>query len=253
MQTAGAHHLPVGLGHLVDHIEVAVAHAGSAHTQEVGIADVDGIGVQGVRNGNAALAGFVFHILGAQVVIQGSHTGLRPHLAPVDTGSQLLLQHLAVVHPVVQAGQNALGDGLTGIVALEDFAGNDIAVFVLGALPGHGQGGIPQGIQHQTRLLLQGQVLNHIGSPLLMAQPPVLIGGQDAVIVHILEVQAVLHDDSAGGDANGGAVLVVEQNRLQVEVVDMLALLQDIGRGDVAVFHVGIDGDGVLFHKVPSF
>ena len=248
VQAAGAHHLPVGFGHLVDHVEIAIAHAGGTHAQEVGVADVDGIGVQGVGNGHAALAGLIFHILGAQVVIQGSHTGLGPHLAPVNAGGELLLQHLAVVHPVVKTRQNALGDGLTGIVALENLAGHDIAVFVLGPLTGHGHGGVPQGVQHQTGLLLQGQMSHHVLGTGLVVQPPVLIGGQNTVVVHVLEEQAVLHDDAAGGDADGGAVLVAEQNRLQIEVVDVFALLQDVGGGDVAVLHGGVKGDGIFLH-----
>ena len=94
---------------------------------------------------------------------------------------------------------------------------------------------------------------HHVSGTDFVAVSPVLIGGQDAVVVHIFEVQAILDDDTAGGDADGGAVLVAEQHGLQIKIVDLFAFFQDIGSGDIAVFQIGIDGDRILFHGILSF
>ena len=175
MKAGGRHHFPVGLGHVIDDIKIAVTHNGGAEAQEVGVADVDGVGVQGVGNGNAALTGFVFHILCAQIVIQCSHGRFRPHFPPVDAGGQLVFQHLSVVHTVVKARKNPLGGGLVGVVAFEDFSGNDAAVFIPGFLPGHGKRGVPQGVQHQARLLVQGEMGDHICGTGLGVIAPILV------------------------------------------------------------------------------
>ena len=170
--------------------------------------------MQAVGDGHTALAGLVFHILGAQVMIQRGNSGLCPHFTTVNTGGQLLLQHLTVVHTHIEAGQDAGLGRLRGVIALEDLGRYDIAVFILGAFPGHAQRCVPQGVQHKTCLLLQGQVLHHVRSTGLIIQTPVLVSREDTVIVHILKIQAVLYDHTAGGDTDGGAVFVVEENRL---------------------------------------
>lgn len=64
VQALGLHHLAVGLGHLIDHVGVAVANDSRADAQRVRVTDVDGVGVERIRNGHAALAGLVFQHLG---------------------------------------------------------------------------------------------------------------------------------------------------------------------------------------------
>lgn len=87
-------------------------------------------------------------------------------------------------------------------------------------------GGVEQGVQHKACLLIQPQVLDHILSALLRAQPPILVGGQLAAVVQILKVQAVLDDHAAGGHTDVGAVDVVEDDRLKILVNDLLALFE---------------------------
>ena len=208
--------------------------------------------MQGVGDSHAALGCFIFHILGAQVVIQGSNGCFCPHFAPVNTGSQLVLENLAVVHTVVKTRQDSGRNRLIGIVSLENSGGNDVALFISGTFQSHAEGGVPQGVQHQTGLLLEGQMFYHVGSTDFGGIAPVFVGRQNAVVVHILEEQAVFYDDTAGGDADGRAVFVVEQHGLQVEIIDLVAFFQYIGRLDIAVFHTRLIIDRDFFHGTHS-
>ena len=252
MQTAGSHHLAVGICHIVDDIEVAVTHNSGAEAQEVGITDVDGVGVQGVGNSNAALAGFIFHHLGADIMVQSSNACLSTHFATVNTGCQLAEFNIGDVTSHAHTGQGRLGRGDSGVIGHEDLGGNDVTVLVLGTFTSHGKGGVPQRVQNQTSLLIQGQMLDHVSGTDFVAVSPVFVGGQDTIVIHILEVQAIFHDDTAGSDTDGGAILVVEENRLQIYITDAFAFFQDVGGGDVAIAQIGIDDNRILLHNAHS-
>ena len=235
VQALGLHHLAVGLGHLIDHVGVAVANDSRADAQRVRVTDVDGVGVERVRNGHAALAGLVFQHLGAGVVVQSHHAGLAAHVTAVNTGGNVLFQNVAVINADGHAGQRA-GHGLfTGVVVLVDLAQLQLAFGVGGLGTGGHHRAVEQGVQHKACLLIQPQMLDHILSALLRAQPPILVGGQLAAVVQILKVQAVLDDHAAGGHTDVGAVDVVEDDRLKILVNDLLALFQSVGCRDHAV------------------
>ena len=255
MQALGLHHFAVGLSHLIDKVGAAVAEHRCADAQRIRVADVDGVGVQRVRNRHAALAGFVFQHLGARIVVQGHHTGLAAHIAAVNARRDVLVQHIGVVNAHGHAGQRA-GDGLfVRVVMLVDLAKLRLAVGTGSLGTGGGHRGIEQGVQHKTSLLVQAQMGHHILCALFGAEPPVLIGGQLAAVVHILEVQAVPDDDAAGGHTDVGAVFVVEDHRLQVTVGDALPRFQSIGCRNDTVAGVGPLGSAGVsnLHLVSPF
>ena len=255
MQALGLHHLSVSVGHFINEICVAVSQHRCTDAQRVRVADVDGVGVEGVRNGHAALAGFVFQHLGARIVVQGHHSCLAAHIAAVNARRDVLVQHIGVVNAHGHAGQRA-GDGLfVRVVVLVDLAKLRLAVGTGSLGAGGGHRGVEQGVQHKASLLVQAQMGHHILCALFGAEPPVLIGGQLAAVVHILEVQAVPDDDAAGGHTDVGAVFVVEDHRLQVTVGDALPCFQSIGCRNDAVAGIGPLGSAGVsnLHLVSPF
>ena len=255
VQALGLHHLSVSVGHFINEICVAVSQHRCSDAQRVRVADVDGVGVQRVRNCHAALAGFVFQHLGARIVVQRHHTGLAAHITAVNARRDVLVQHIGVVNAHGHAGQRA-GDGLfVRVVVLVDLAKLRLAVSTGSFGAGGGHRGVEQGVQHKTSLLVQAQMGHHILCALFGAEPPVLIGGQLAAVVHILEVQAVPDDDAAGGHTDVGAVFVVEDHRLQVTVGDALPRFQSIGCRNDTVAGVGPLGSAGVsnLHLVSPF
>ena len=255
MQALGLHHLPVRVGHFIDEICIAVSQHRCTDAQRVRVADVDGVGVQRVRNRHAALAGFVFQHLGARIVVQCHHSCLAAHIAAVNARRDVAIRHIGVVKDHGHAGQGAGTGLLVRVVALEDLGHFQLAIGPSGRSAGGSHRGIEQGVQHKASLLVQTQMGHHILCALFRAEPPVLIRGQLTAVVHILEVQAVPDDDAAGGHTDVGAVFVVEDHRFQVTVGDALPRFQSIGcRNDTVAGSDPLGSAGVSnLHLVSPF
>ncbi len=93
-------------------------------------------------------------------------------------------------------------------------------------------------VHHQPCLLGQGEPAHQIPGPLGGAEAPVLVGGQGAAAIEILELQAVLLDEGDGAVAQngllglGGGIVVVAPCQQQGPDGE-----GDTGSGERVVFH----------------
>ena len=216
-----APHLAVHLGIILDGVVVAVAQHRSGHAQGIREARSDGIGDQGVRDGRGArVSGIPLGNLSSDVsqerhdrsvIVQAAAVHARTHLA---RGEHLIIRAreaggIAVEHIQV-AGDLALSHHR------EDLGRVNGAVLVLDLSKGLGNGVDHQGVQHKAGLLLQGHLGHHIGGADARVLAPVLEHVELMVVVGVLEVQAVDLDDADGRHADGRAVLVLVEGRLQI-------------------------------------
>ena len=97
-----------------------------------------------------------------------------------------------------------------------NLGGIDGAVFILDIRKRLGTGHNHQGVQDETSLFGQRHLRNHVRGAFFRRQTPVFERVQLVVVVGILEVQAILLDDTNGRHADGRAVLVLIEHRLKV-------------------------------------
>ncbi len=222
--------LDQGLGELVVLAEGAIDAAPTRLGREIrlgreGLVDADG---------TILLAGDVAEALHQGGVADGGEPqGLRPlgEGAGTNAGSLGIMGEMVAGIRADRHGNaepHPFQEGLQGVVVLGDGRGipghaGDEGIHTIGAQHlVHGVEVDPplcvqhQGtVHHQPRLLGQGEPAHQIPGPLGGAEAPVLVGGQGAVAIEILELQAVLLDQGGGAMAQnrllglGGGVVVV--------------------------------------------
>ena len=214
-------HLAVNLGIILDGVVVAVAQHRCRHAQRIREAGGNRVGDQRHRDcRRTRLGGIPFSKRSGYVVVQRNNRSVVVQTAAVHARANLANGH----HLIVQAGERR-GSRIQHNQALRGFAfgddghnlgGIDGAVFILDIRKRLGTGHNHQGVQDETSLFGQRHLRDHVRGAFFRRQTPVFERVQLVVVVGILEVQAILLDDTNGRHADGRAILVLIEHRLKV-------------------------------------